>query len=541
MQSQKNWLKWAPELFISILYLNFGLLWILFSDQFWGQFQTQKGFAYVFLTSTLLFFLVHFFQTSLRRQSQHYRFLFEQNPLPMWYCDPLTGQIRESNQAACDKYGYPLSQFKQMKLGDLEINRDDLAQKAWTAGQEKIALVHLNHTGLPLDIQLHFQLEKQGLLVSAFDLVEHKQIEAKLFSDKQILENFQSTVQSASVIAVVDAQSKVLEANAHLIRLSGLSQNELVGRRLGGLWKKQSPDWATMLKNLERGKQVQAEMELPHGWMGYVLLNYQRREANPTYLLLGQETTTQKRAQFELWALTAKLVDQNQDLQQFTHLVSHNLRVPVANILGLVALFEDSEGSDSLTEEQRLLLEKLRLSAERMDDDLRSLHHRLHQEGHSQKERQWIELKPLIHNILAEVNHLLPTPHWLPVLDLKIHKIASISAYFHSILLNLISNALKYRDPHRDLEVRISAQESSGYWILEVQDNGLGIDLNAHGLEIFGLYQRFHPQIEGHGLGLYLVKTQTEMLGGQIQISSEPGQGCTFHLRFPVIEGDQSD
>ncbi|MGE3728911.1 MAG: ATP-binding protein, partial [Candidatus Sericytochromatia bacterium] len=68
------------------------------------------------------------------------------------------------------------------------------------------------------------------------------------------------------------------------------------------------------------------------------------------------------------------------------------------------------------------------------------------------------------------------------------------------------------------------------------EDNGLGIDLNAHSLEIFGIYQRFHPQVEGHGLGLYLVKTHTEMLGGQIQVSSEPGKGTCFQLSFPMVE-----
>ncbi|MGE3728826.1 MAG: ATP-binding protein [Candidatus Sericytochromatia bacterium] len=536
-KTSKKQITWTPELLIALLYMNFGLLWIFYSDQLLSQFQTVKGFAYVFLTGFFLFFLVRFFQSSLQKQSKHYRFLFENNPLPMWYCDPQTGQIRESNHAASDKYGYSPEHFKQMKLGDLENVHPSLAQAAWTSGQSKIAVIHFDRKGLTLDIQLHFQLSPDGLLVSAFDLIEHKQIEAQLFSDKKTLEFFQSTVRSASVIAVLDEQSKVIEANAHLIRLSGLSQNELIGRRLGGLWKHQTPEWSQVLKQLSKGRQIQAEMELPHGWVGYLLLNYQKGPDGPTYLMMGQESTEQKRAQIELWALTSKLVEQNQDLQQFTYLVSHNLRVPIANILGLLALLKNPIGSsENRAQEQTLLFEKLQLSAERMEQDLRELNDRLHHVGRSQKERNWLELAPLIDEVLAELNHLLPQPNWRPELILSISSIASISPYLHSILLNLMSNAIKYRDPHRPLEVKITAAEDSQQWVISFEDNGLGIDLNAHSLEIFGIYQRFHPQVEGHGLGLYLVKTQTEMLGGQIQVSSEPGKGTCFQLSIPMVE-----
>jgi PAS domain S-box-containing protein len=457
----------------------------------------------------------------------------------MWFCDPQSGQIRESNAAASQKYGYSAERFREMKLGDLEKIPHTQAQNAWLSGQSKVNVVHLDSKNQILDIQLQFQNSPEGLLVSAFDLIEHKQIEAQLYSDKKTLEFFQSTVRDASVIAVLNKESKVIEANSHLIRLSGLSQNELIGRRLGGLCKHQTPEWSRVLNQLEKGRQIQAEMELAHGWVGYLLLNYHSGQDGPTYLLLGQEISQHKRAQNELWALTAKLVEQNQDLQQFTYLVSHNLRVPVANILGLLALLETPAGEDEiLSEEQTVLLEKLKLSAESMDLDLIALHERLHHQGRSQKERSWIDLAPMIEDVLSELNHLLPDPHWRPDLALNVSQVNSIAVYFHSILLNLVSNALKYKDPLRPLTLKISVREENGFWVIEIQDNGLGIDLDAHATEIFGLYQRFHDQIEGHGLGLYLVKTQTEMLGGQIQVESTPGQGTCFHLRFPILKSE---
>ncbi|MEM9023391.1 MAG: ATP-binding protein, partial [Bacteroidota bacterium] len=67
---------------------------------------------------------------------------------------------------------------------------------------------------------------------------------------------------------------------------------------------------------------------------------------------------------------------------------------------------------------------------------------------------------------------------------------------------------------------------------LTVSDNGIGIDLDKHGAKLFGLYQRFHSHIEGKGLGLYIVKSQLEALGGRVEVQSEPDKGTMFHVYF---------
>jgi signal transduction histidine kinase len=69
---------------------------------------------------------------------------------------------------------------------------------------------------------------------------------------------------------------------------------------------------------------------------------------------------------------------------------------------------------------------------------------------------------------------------------------------------------------------------------LEITDNGLGIDLKRKGKEVFGLYKRFHYHVEGKGMGLFMVKTQVEALGGTIKIESEVNKGTTFTISFPL-------
>ncbi|NJN27446.1 MAG: ATP-binding protein [Cyclobacteriaceae bacterium] len=117
---------------------------------------------------------------------------------------------------------------------------------------------------------------------------------------------------------------------------------------------------------------------------------------------------------------------------------------------------------------------------------------------------------------------------------LNISKVKAYEPYLESIFYNLLSNAIKYHDKNRRLQIDISAIAEQHEVVLIISDNGLGIDLSKSSGKIFGLYQRFHDHIGGKGLGLYLVKTQVESMGGHIEISSTPGQGTTFKIMLPV-------
>jgi PAS domain S-box-containing protein len=107
-----------------------------------------------------------------------------------------------------------------------------------------------------------------------------------------------------------------------------------------------------------------------------------------------------------------------------------------------------------------------------------------------------------------------------------------VPAYLDSILLNLISNAIKYRSPDREATVEIYGGPENGYTLLAVKDNGLGIDLDRHGKKLFGLYKVFHRNEDARGFGLYLTKSQVEAMGGRIQAESAVGTGSTFKVYF---------
>jgi signal transduction histidine kinase len=111
-------------------------------------------------------------------------------------------------------------------------------------------------------------------------------------------------------------------------------------------------------------------------------------------------------------------------------------------------------------------------------------------------------------------------------------KIYYSKAYLESIFQNLLTNALKYSSPKRKPEIKVITATVETGIELRVQDNGLGIDMQRHGSKLFGLHKTFHVHQDAKGVGLFLVKTQVEALGGSISAESEVDQGTTFIIQF---------
>ena len=100
-----------------------------------------------------------------------------------------------------------------------------------------------------------------------------------------------------------------------------------------------------------------------------------------------------------------------------------------------------------------------------------------------------------------------------------------------SVLYNLLSNALKYRSPQRELVVQITCTRQTNYQVLSVQDNGMGLTSKQQE-KLFGLFKRMHTHVEGSGIGLYMVKKIMENAGGKIEVESQLDVGSVFRVYF---------
>jgi signal transduction histidine kinase len=231
-----------------------------------------------------------------------------------------------------------------------------------------------------------------------------------------------------------------------------------------------------------------------------------------------------------------ELIKHNNELRQFSFSVSHNLRAPVASLLGLVALIDPK----SITEENGEIFKHIQASTENLDSIIKDL-------------IQIIDIRHDIFQVRQKISLEREFKSVLDILHQEIYKhnivfrknfshgetIYSVKPMIHSILYNLVSNSIKYRSSDQTPVIEISTQEDKDQFVIVIQDNGLGIDLNTHKENIFKLYRRFHPHIEGRGLGLYLVKLQCEALGGSIDVESELNKYTKFTLQLPKPENLQ--
>ena len=112
-------------------------------------------------------------------------------------------------------------------------------------------------------------------------------------------------------------------------------------------------------------------------------------------------------------------------------------------------------------------------------------------------------------------------------------KIQGVPAYIESIVLNFITNAIKYRSPERDSYLKIYSKVKKDKTILFFEDNGLGMDLKRHGDRLFQMYKTFHTHKDSRGLGLFITKNQIESMNGKIQVESMENVGTTFKIILP--------
>jgi PAS domain S-box-containing protein len=241
----------------------------------------------------------------------------------------------------------------------------------------------------------------------------------------------------------------------------------------------------------------------------------------------GEEALLLSKVNLE--AAAQELQQQNSQLTEFAHIISHNLRAPVGNIQALIALLHEN----STIEDFRLVFDNLQKTAVNLRETLNELLELLRVNKEHEMERTPIRFEDILMKVKEDMmGEILNTNAWIISDFGPCQVVTHYKPYLESIMLNLLSNALKYRYPGRDPEIRFESHLVNNRPVLKVYDNGLGIDLRQHDKQIFGLRKVFHGNSNAHGVGLFLTKTQVEALGGKISVESVVNQGSTFIVEF---------
>jgi PAS domain S-box-containing protein len=249
------------------------------------------------------------------------------------------------------------------------------------------------------------------------------------------------------------------------------------------------------------------------------------------YIALLQNINFRKETEARQGQLTQDVYAHNRDLQQFTYMISHNLRAPLANALGLATLLTKL-GKD--TDNFDRALGHLRQSMSQADAVITDLNQVLAiRDKHVVPEP--VDLAEVCAQALASLALELAQCGGQVRLDMASGlAVRGTRAYLYSIFDNLLANALKYRAAERPLVVTIRAvADGSGGVAISMTDTGVGFDAQQAGAKVFQLYQRFHSSPPGRGIGLFLVKTHVEAMHGHISVTSTVGVGTTFILSLP--------
>jgi PAS domain S-box-containing protein len=240
-----------------------------------------------------------------------------------------------------------------------------------------------------------------------------------------------------------------------------------------------------------------------------------------------------------LEAVAGKLQEQNRQLDEFAHIISHNLRSPVSNINALIGLL----GENSTVTDYKLIYEKLKNVSKNLNETMNELMDIMKVRSNTNVDRVSVRFKDILDKIIQSLEGDLIMAEASVTFDFnEVPNINYSKAYLESIFQNLVSNAIKYRSPDRKAMIHCETKMKNNLIELRVSDNGLGIDLERFGDKIFGLHKTFHLHAEARGVGLFLIKTQVEAMGGSISVESEVDRGTAFIVQFgnPFIHPSNS-
>lgn len=245
---------------------------------------------------------------------------------------------------------------------------------------------------------------------------------------------------------------------------------------------------------------------------------------------IAKNITHIKKLEEERNTLLANLTKINAEFKQLTYTTSHDLRTPVNNLISLVSFIDTSTIQN---EETLLYIEMLETSAFQLKNTLNEHIDHLNKEDKLNVKVENLSLKNILDTTIEPLRALITDSKTIFNIDFsEVPNINSNAFYLQSIFLNLISNSIKYSRPGITPIITITSKKVDHFVRIIFSDNGLGFDMEKVGGKIFGLNQSFHDHPDSKGIGLYLVNSYMNSLGGNISLESEVNVGTTFILNF---------
>ena len=246
-------------------------------------------------------------------------------------------------------------------------------------------------------------------------------------------------------------------------------------------------------------------------------------------LCVGYDITSELESLEQAKRYIEVISNQNERLKSFAHIVSHDIRSHSANIISLIEFLKEAQDA----EEEEMYMEMLQLSSSKLDQTIKDLNEILSINEEHRKPQKLVNLYDAIEKVrLSLIGSLMKQQVILHNdVDQNIW-LDAVPSYVDSILINLISNGVKYSSPVRNSYIKVNTSVEGNKYTISFEDNGLGIDLGLHGDKVFEMYKTFHGNEDSRGFGLYITRNQVEAMGGRISVDSQVDVGSTFKIEL---------
>jgi len=334
---------------------------------------------------------------------------------------------------------------------------------------------------------------------------------------------------------LTDAYGKIVLVNDQVCKMFGYEKGELIGTEVELLMPQASRDlhkhhrseFNSHPRTLPMGSGLELSGRRRNGTEFYAEISLSPFSVDGDFYVAAaiRDVTERRILIHEMQARKEQISEQNKRLINFAHVVSHNLRNHAVNFTALLDMLEKTEA----TAEQAQIKGYLRKVSTALTETVQDLTESVF------SDESYLRRKLNLHAFIWKAIETLSgeIKQYGAIVNCNVDEGLAVSynpAYLESILLNLFSNAIKYRHPERAPVIAVDAFIFKGKVVLMISDNGRGIDLEKHGNKLFQMYQTFHGNGDAHGVGLFIVKNQVETMGVKIEVTSSVNCGTSFKV-----------
>lgn len=501
-------------------------------------------------------------EEKLRISERAFRGNFENAAIGMAILD-LNGQWLEVNDTLCEIVGYPSHELKKLTFQDI-THPEDLEADLGLLNElvnGKRQFYHMekryfHKNGHIVNIILSVSLVRDTssnplyFIAQITDVTAQKKAERKL---KETLAKFESILDASTQVSIIGTNEEgvISVFNKGAENLLGYKSEEVVDKEQPVIFhlkkeveqcgKELFKETGKKIKNFEVFRELAKNQR--HDTREWTYLKkdgtifpvqltvtaIREKDEVVGYLGIAVNISEIKKVEKEIKSLLKVTSDQNDRLKNFAHIVSHNLRSHSGNLAMLLDLYVQ-ENPDAADDE---MIQHLKTASENLRETITHLNEVVLINTSVNDNLISLNLKDAIeqakNNIAAIASKAQVKIENNVTEDINI---LGLPAYLDSIILNFLTNGIKYRNEEKESYIRLSSTKEKNHVVLNIEDNGLGIDLEKNRKKLFGMYKTFHSHKDARGIGLFITKNQIEALGGRINVESEPGKGTCFKIYF---------